>query len=53
MSNYSNTRYFFTGKSLFATQIKKPKANQEDEAASSSDEENKDAPNVTTTLSLD
>ena len=53
MSNYSNTRYFFAGKSLFATQIKKPKANQEDEAASSSDEENKDAPNVTTTLSLD
>lgn len=33
--------------------MKKPKADQEDDAASSSDEENKDAPDVATTLSLD
>ena len=53
MSYYSNIRYSFSGKSLFATRMKKPKADQEDDAASSSDEENKDAPDVATTLSLD
>ena len=51
--DFYNTWYFFSGKSIFAQRIKQPKANQEDEAASSSEEENKDAPDAEPTLNLE